>query len=184
MNNFEKGDIVIRVNPVYGGSSLVEVGKEYIVKHSSDFNIGLELENVPGLWASNSFKLKENNMKEFTKADLRTGMRVTTRAGDSFVVMLDTANHGDVLSRVNCWLKLSGYTLDLKYTNSEGPCSWCDIMKVATPKFADFYAGGGENSLLVLWERQEKSQAQIELETLQAQITALQEQADKIQKAL
>lgn len=108
-------------------------------------------------------------MKTFTKSDLRTGMYVTLRNGESYYVMLNTSlEHGDIMIQ-KCgqqmeWMPLKNYDDQLCYhddpddvlTDIFGPdtpenqAEW-DIVKVqSAPNVLYICTGIDYNTI---WER-------------------------------
>jgi hypothetical protein len=113
---------------------------------------------------------------EFTKSNLKTGMFVRYRNGDYRVVI------GDCLSGDGC-AALPQYSEDLKYKGIT--IMALDIMavyKAAKGTNISEYLSG--HCLTLIWERTEQTEAQKEMELLQAQAKALQEQITKLQGAL
>lgn len=108
-------------------------------------------------------------MKTFTKSDLRTGMYVTLRNGESYYVMLNTGlKQGDILihkcGQLMDWMPLKNYDDNLRYhddpddvlTDILGPATpeeqaeW-DIIKVqAPPNVLHICTGIDYNTI---WER-------------------------------
>lgn len=85
--------------------------------------------------------------------DLKTGMIVTTRNGDSHIVMRDFVDEGDILagisdndSTTNSYIKLSYYKQDMK----NNILSDFDIMSVYTP-----YLQCMDIQKKLIWEREE-----------------------------
>jgi hypothetical protein len=113
---------------------------------------------------------------EFTKSNLKTGMFVRYRNGDYRVVI------GDCLSGDGC-AALPQYSEDLKYKGIT--IMALDIMavyKAAKGTNISEYLSG--HCLTLIWERTEQTEAQKEMEVLQAQAKALQEQITKLQGTL
>ena len=112
-------------------------------------------------------------MKEFTKSDLKNGMFVQYRNGD-FRVLLDGFLVGDGHA------ELSSFSNNLKFGILASSNS--DILSVYIVKrrntITGYLQGGG---LEKIWERNEQTPAQKEMEKLQAQITKLQAQTTKLQ---
>jgi hypothetical protein len=132
--------------------------------------------------ATNSYNLhdltliKKGKTMQFTKSDLKTGMFVRYRNGDYRVVI------GDCLSGDGC-AALPQYSEDLKYKG---------ITIMALDIMAVYKAANGTNiseylsghCLTLIWERTEQTEAQKEMEVLQEQAKALQEQITKLQGTL
>lgn len=116
--------------------------------------------------------------KEFTKADLRTGMKVVLRNGDEAIVMkgfISSVFGGDIIARViGSWDKLSAYGDDL---SSEYPD--LDIMSVFLPKSPSQLLTDKATFELV-WKREEKTEQQKQIEELEATIFKAKEQIEKL----
>ena len=116
-------------------------------------------------------------MKEFTKSDLKTGMFVKQRRGE-FKVVLDDAISGD-----KSWGELSSYSEDMMARGSA--FAELDIVAVYERRkggcLSDYLKG---DNLTPIWERTEQTEAQKEMEVLQEQAKALQEQITKLQGKL
>ena len=128
------------------------------------------IDSTGGSWCCFWWRLKPYKVpaKQFTKSDLRDGMICTSRCGYIYTVQ------GDRIVRGGWIISLESIAEDLT-VDGAGHGKWrpagdLDIVKVEQP--------------IVLFTREEppvKSPAQIELEKLQEQIAALQEQANKLQ---
>jgi hypothetical protein len=120
---------------------------------------------------------KGNTVKEFTKSDLKTGMFVQYRNGDYRIVI------GDMLSG-DGYATLSSFDEGLKYRPSS-KTHYMDIIAVYKAgehaTMANYLAG---RDLTLIWERTEQTEAQKEMEVLQKQAKALQEQITKLQGKL
>lgn len=88
-----------------------------------------------------------------TLNDLKTGMIVKTRDDNSYIVMRDFVDAGDILAGLsdsdnitNSFNKLSDYDQDLKH----GQLPWLDIMSVYTS-----YLYGIDTPKKFLWKREE-----------------------------
>ena len=88
-----------------------------------------------------------------TLDELKTGMIVETRDGDSYIVMRDFIDYGDVLAGLSfnnkisdTWTSLSNYSQDM--TNSGFP--HIDIMSVYSS-----YPYSADTPKKLLWERKE-----------------------------
>lgn len=88
-----------------------------------------------------------------TLNDLKTGMIVKTRDGDSHIVMRDFVDAGDILAGIsdndnitNSYIKLSEYKQDMKNNLLTG----CDIMSVYTS-----YLHCMDIQKKLLWKREE-----------------------------
>ena len=88
-----------------------------------------------------------------TLNDLKTGMIVTTRKGDSYIVMRDFIDYGDVLAGLSCnniisetWISLSAYNKDMTHPTLPN----IDIMSVYASS-----AYSADTPTKLLWERKE-----------------------------
>lgn len=161
MNNF-------KARCTKGCEPAITEGKEYEVKGGHFFyNNGTKssarvdsVEQMNYMFKAKFELVEENEMKQFTKADLRTGMRVETRDGDVYIVLLDTEEG----SRIVCnegWNVLDSYENALIV--KRGPR--LDIMKVYSMdlnhNLLDFNCKGS-----LLWQRTElKKMTHKEIET-------------------
>jgi hypothetical protein len=119
--------------------------------------------------------IKKGKTVEFTKSDLKTGMFVRNRNGDYKIVI------GEFLSGIDACTMLRNFSEGL--IGGNGKCY--DIVAVygtAGPRFLSSYLKG--ESLTLIWERTEQTEAQKEMEVLQEQAKALQEQITKLQGKL
>lgn len=122
---------------------------------------------------TDSYELVEP-AKTFTKSDLKDGMRVVYRNSDERYVLdgaflrIYLVNGVKNFQRTN---HVDSYTEDLLDDPNNGK-SDLDIMKVI------------DRDGTVLFEREEKSQQEIEMEKLQKQIAELQEQANKLKQSM
>jgi len=132
---------------------------------------------------SNNYKacdltlVKKGKAMQFTKSDLKTGMFVKQRGGE-FKIVLD-----DVISGGNSWSDLSNYD-DGILKKSRGFAA-LDIVavyeRIKGGCLSDYLEG---QRLKIIWERTEQTEAQKEMEILQEQAKALQEQIAKLQGKL
>lgn len=109
--------------------------------------------------------------KQFTKSDLKDGMKVVCRDSEDtlfflggILIAVPTSDSCDVFYKAS----ITAYREDLTFI---GFNTW-DIMKVIDRDGA------------ILFERVEKSQQEIEMDKLQKQIAGLQEQANKLKAAM
>jgi hypothetical protein len=119
--------------------------------------------------------IKKGKTMQFTKSDLKTGMFVKQRDGD-YAIVLDEA-----LSTMRLYTALSNITSSLCHNYIKSS----DIMAVYTTASRDTLGChlSGE-SLTLIWERTEQTEAQKEMGVLQEQAKALQEQITKLQGTL
>ena len=119
-------------------------------------------------------------MNTFKKEDLKTGMRVTCRSGEVYVVCLNTSE-GDIFCMFDGGFnRVSSYDDNwlLKTCNEK-----YDIVKIESPlHVADNMVK--HPKLTLLWERKEISPLQKDFDDLQSQIQALQEKANTIQQQI
>lgn len=138
-------------------------------------------------WGSNRFELVKEN-KQMKKSDLKSGMKVITRSGEQYIVFVGatsnyTQHHNDDIWFVNpikevcSWFSGASMAEDMTYGSH-----W-DIMEVLVPghPYDVFYHTDGFTSV---WKREEKSEAQIQLEKLQEQIAQLTKEADTLKGML
>ncbi len=148
--------------------------------------IGFNCNAVPGTWEymgnadivtyTEMMQLLGKTMKEFTKSDLKTGMFVKYRGGSYRVVI------GDILSGSGC-ATLPQYSEDLKYRgNAYVSLDIMAVYKVAKATHINEYLKG--HCLTLIWERTEQTEAQKEMEVLQAKMDELQEQMKVVQAKL
>jgi hypothetical protein len=136
------------------------------------------------LWASgetNSYQsydltlIKKGKTMQFTKSDLKTGMFVKQREGMYMLVLEDRA------------VGNTGFTLlsDVRHNLLASVYRHLDIVAVYKASgdgvMTDYMEG---NELTLIWERTEQTEAQKEMEVLQEQAKALQEQITKLQGKL
>lgn len=135
---------------------------------------------------------QENIMKkEFSKEDLKSGMKVILRNGQGRTVFKETLEEGSVIVANNgSWSKLEEYDENFCFED-RGLCE-LDIDIIYTVyEHEMLYNTGIKDAKEILWEREEKTQEQIAYEALQAQIAeeearhadsikALREQAEKL----
>ena len=103
------------------------------------------------------FDMVEPVNKTFTKSDLKTGMTVVQRNGETKLVLLDTPL-GDNLVGDN-WVSLDDYSDDLKFTAYDNTC--IDIIEVyeplynhlLMPRFLNQLGDNGKYKLV--WKREE-----------------------------
>jgi hypothetical protein len=119
--------------------------------------------------------IKKGKTMQFTKSDLKTGMFVKQRDGD-YAVVLDKT-----LSTMSLYTELCNIESSLHHNSIKS----CDIMAVYTTARRDTLGChlSGE-SLTLIWERTEQTEAQKEMEVLQEQAKVLQAQITKLQSKL
>lgn len=118
----------------------------------------------------------------FTKSDLKTGMVLKLHDGEIVMVLKDT-NNGDIVSG-QTWMPLSAFRDDLTYRHTCEADS--DIVQVYQPGTNAEYLGNGlcigQSSLI--WQRTEKSPAQIKLEQLEAEQRTLADKIAEVRRGL
>ena len=119
--------------------------------------------------------LGKKDMKEFTKSDLKAGMFVKNRNGDYKIVV------GEFLSGIYACTMLRNFSESLIAASGKH-YDIVSVYKAADPRFLSSYLKG--ESLAPIWERTEQTEAQKEMEILQEQAKALQEQITKLQGKL
>ena len=115
-------------------------------------------------------------MKEFTKSDLKTGMLVKQRNGDIKVVLGES-----ICGLWGLWDRLSNFKSDLIST-CYGEFDIIVVYKTSEGNSLTSYLEG--DYLTPIWERTEQTEAQKEMEILQEQAKALQEQITKLKSKL
>jgi hypothetical protein len=120
--------------------------------------------------------IKKGKTMQFTKSDLKTGMFVKYRNGEYRMVL------GNIITG-DGWMSLNDLSSNL-LENINGR-NRLDVMSVYTAKhnatIASYLKG---QDLTLIWERTEQTPAQKEMEVLQQQAKALQEQITKLQGKL
>lgn len=166
-NKFNVGDKVKRI-----GYSIedVEVGGLYTIRHVRPSGF-LHLRGLKDLgYNPAQFELVEPANKQFTKADLKDGMRVIYRCGDVRIFVDGELHKSDPYkcSLIWCVNIDRSFNEELCFVNG----SSCDIMQVI------------DRDGTVLYNRVEKSQSEIELEKLQEQHKLLGDQINKLKNTL
>jgi hypothetical protein len=119
--------------------------------------------------------IKKGKTMQFTKSDLKTGMFVKQRDGMYMIVLEDRAV-GDTGFTLFCDVQES--LLANKYEHLDIVA----VYKASGDGVMTNYMAGDE--LTLIWERTEQTEAQKEMEVLQKQAKALQEQITKLQGKL
>jgi hypothetical protein len=150
---------------------------------AGEYYIGVTKAGHWGTWAkghhptiktySEMMQLLTGKTVQFTKSDLKAGMFVKQRDGD-YAVVLDKT-----LSTMRLYTELCNIESSLHHNSIKS----CDIMAVYTTASRDTLGAhlSGE-TLTLIWERTEQTEAQKEMEVLQAKMDELQEQM-KVVKA-
>jgi hypothetical protein len=119
--------------------------------------------------------IKKGKTMQFTKSDLKTGMFVKQRDGTYSIFLKD------MFSETDDFMMLSSYEDNLKHNG----CPKWDIMFVYKAEGQGPLSSYLEGEYLTpIWERIEQTEAQKEMEVLQEQAKALQEQITKLQGKL
>jgi hypothetical protein len=119
--------------------------------------------------------IKKGKTMQFTKSDLKTGVHFIYNRSGEYKIVLDTMLCGD------SYTDLSEITEKLSHKSYRE----LDIMAVyviTEKRSLNKYLKG--ESLTPIWERTEQTEAQKEMEVLQQQAKALQEQITKLQSKL
>jgi hypothetical protein len=121
--------------------------------------------------------IKKGNkeMKEFTKSDLKTGMFVKNRHGHYKIVI------GEFLSGLDTSTLFANFSESLISNIGKG-YDIVAVYNVHSDGYLRTFLQG--NSLTLIWERTEQTEAQKEMAILQEQAKALQEQITKLQSTL
>ena len=114
-------------------------------------------------------------MKTMTKSDLKTGMFVKYREGGYYLFT------GECFSSGNFFGNVESYS-EVLYNRHDKDRDVVSIYKVIRPRPINAYLEGED--LCLIWEREEKTPTQVELEKLREQINTLQEQTKKLEATL
>ena len=117
-------------------------------------------------------KKGKKGMKEFTKSDLKTGMFVKTRDGKFAVVI------ANAILEFNTWIGLEGYGDNLEHTMGEA-YDIIAVYKVSHSRSLSIHLKG--ESLTLIWERTEQTEAQKEMASLQVKMLEMQNQVNALQ---
>jgi len=119
--------------------------------------------------------------KEFTKDDLKTGMRITTRSGNRYLVLRDFAHEydseTDILLNIEQkeWNSLNSYSLFLCHNTYQS----LDVIKVEILEHC--YSMLHENGkYITVWERKEKSEKDKKIEELQKQLDDIKNKMEEL----
>jgi hypothetical protein len=147
--------------------------------------IGFDCNGVAGTWefmGISDIKTYTEMMQllgktmEFTKSDLKTGMFVKQRNGDFKIIL------GKATFSYDYFMELLSYSDGLTHSNNQKEFDIMSVYKKSSNVPLSYYLKGQD--LTLIWERTEQTEAQKEMEELQAQITKLQEQAKVLQSKL
>jgi hypothetical protein len=131
--------------------------------------------------ATNSYNLhdltliKKGKTMQFTKSDLKTGVHFIRNRSDEYKIVLDTMLCG------NSYTPLKQITETLRH-NCYRELDIMSVYVITEKRSIDSYLKG--ESLSPIWERTEQTEAQKEMEVLQAQAKALQEDTQAIQEQI
>lgn len=179
-DSLKPGDKVLLVSdPGKGYWGHCEVGREFTVHRKSTPFVFVE-EIMDGLGAIDRdfLELKENRTfnKNFSRSDLKTGMRVQYRNGQMRVVVGEKLFDNEQTS-CNSLTKYSK-TLKCIYDGDN------DIVKVwSSPWFiSDLF--NFEKKPFLIWELAEKTKEEIEYEAVMKNIEELQEKAKNLKESI
>lgn len=174
MPKFKAGDKVRVVSVQSEGLWYADkIGKEFTVGSYTDGEFYLVEEAGPGIWA------KDLELVTTPKTMLKNGMRVKCRNGNMYTVV-----DGALLRPADTKLKLSWVSIndlgkDLLAVNPKDP-AW-DVMEVyekprLVVEYFEYYA-----PTEVIWQREEKTSKQLQLEALQKQAQDVVDAIKKLQ---
>ena len=171
---FKVGDKVVCVDAEGWNNSLTR-GKAYTVQGTCGKQIRIITDKrEDGFFNEHRFvKVEEKEMqKNFTKADLKTGMRVVHANGETYIVIREEGGDGVFVSR-------SGFNpLSLFKDNLEADSissDWDVVEVYARPEYYfNFLYPEGKG--ILLWKRETTSPVQKELDVLKQKSKELQEQ--------
>lgn len=112
--------------------------------------------------------------KEMTKSDLKDGMVVELRNGDKRLVLFES-----FIENSN-WDRFCEYTENLINNSHERR----DVVKIYTTIGRLFNNIFEDRNLTLIWERKEKSEAEIKLDTIEKQIEKLQKSAKELREVI
>lgn len=186
MKDFKVGDqikLVVNVGPCDESQASGGVRKGDILTcvHDPEPLEGYRLGNgkVSCEWANCHKDYFEE--KVMTKGDLKTGMRVVTADGWFGICLLNLGGERmDIVASGNDYLNIDSMKDDMTCEGATG----CTVVEVyAQPSNRRCMLDPDVKGEL-LWKRETKSPAQIELESLQMKISELQDQATKLQELI
>lgn len=127
----------------------------------------------------------EEEMNEFTKDDLKTGMTVKLRNGIKLLVLVGDFKT-EIYGKQNIMFMLrnsffigSDYDEELKFNK----CNDYDIIEVYNPILKGFYSMLSDTYNLI-WKRKEKTENEIKIENALEDVRIAQERLDKAKKEL
>jgi hypothetical protein len=119
--------------------------------------------------------IKKGKTMQFPKSDLKTGVHFIRNRSEEYKIVLDTMLCG------NSYTPLKQITETLHH-NCYRELDIMSVYVITEKRSIDSYLRG--ESLSPIWERTEQTEAQKEMEVLQEQAKALQEQITKLQGTL
>lgn len=108
-----------------------------------------------------------------TKSDLKDGMVVELRNGDKYVVFLDK------IMNISRYIAIYQY-----YDNLEADINIFDIVKIFKSEGWTLKNIFDDDNLTLIWKREEKSEAEIKLDTIEKQIEKLQKSAKELREVI
>ena len=184
MSKFNVGDKVVRLST---GSDVFDrqqeklglfVGKVYTIKKCNINSNSLHLEELceDHRWCIDNFKLyeEEDMNKQFTKDMLVAGKHVVELRNGHKAVFIGNGIF-QYIDNIEDWMDVDKYSYDL-FRPSNNNYTVIRVYEVDRK-----VAIGSFNRILnPIWQREEKSQQQIEYENLMTKIAELQKQAEKL----
>ncbi len=169
MSKFKVGDIVKKIGHDVHGLKKGDVRR---VTDITRLGKGIMVEGNQYKFLTEEFEL----VKEFTRQNLLTGDILIKRNGGRLVVLRNTPN-GDILVGIDCddWFPIINnysHTFEDLFNPEK------DVMKIMRPKSNRDYNQailGKDYAHELLWERVEKSEAQIEKESIEAEMQKLKD---------
>jgi hypothetical protein len=119
--------------------------------------------------------IKKGKTMQFPKSDLKTGVHFIRNRSDEYKIVLDTMLCG------NSYTPLKQITETLRH-NCYRELDIMSVYVITEKRSINSYLKG--ESLSPIWERTEQTEAQKEMEVLQAQAKALQEDTQAIQEQI
>jgi hypothetical protein len=119
--------------------------------------------------------IKKGKTMQFTKSDLKTGVHFIRNRSEEYKIVLDTMLCG------NSYTPLKQITETLRH-NCYRELDIMSVYVITEKRSINSYLKG--ESLSPIWERTEQTEAQEEMEVLQAQAKALQEDTQAIQEQI
>jgi hypothetical protein len=149
---------------------------EYISIMSTEYRVSWDDYNESWFNKNDLTLIKKGKTMQFTKSDLKTGMFVKQRNGDFKIVL------GKATFSYDYFMELLSYSDELTNRNNQKEFDIMSVYKKSSNVALSYYLKGQD--LTPIWERTEQTEAQKEMEVLQEQAKALQEQITKLQGKL